>query len=85
MYRLLLSGAAIALLATPVLAREVHHHHYSRYHHQYSPRVGQAYGYMRGRDPYSVYVNGHYAGRDPDPNVRQELENEYYYLHRPFY
>jgi hypothetical protein len=41
-------------------------------------------GYM-GRDPYSVYVNGRYAGRDPDPNVRQSLVNEYYYLHRPFY
>ena len=28
-------------------------------------------------DPFGAYVNGREIGRDPDPNIRQELRNEY--------
>ena len=28
-------------------------------------------------DPFGVYMNGREIGRDPDPNIRQELRNEY--------
>jgi hypothetical protein len=30
------------------------------------------------RDPIGVCVEGRETGRDPDPNVREELKNEYY-------
>ena len=84
MKRLILFAALAAVAATPALARD---HHKVR-HHRHIAGSANAYGYAggyAGRDPYSVYVNGHYAGRDPDPNVRQSLVNEYYWLHRPFY
>ena len=81
---LVLTAAIAAVVATPAVARD---HYKARHHHAYRHVVPayNAYGYMGRRDPYSVYVNGHYAGRDPDPNVRQSLVNEYYWLHRPFY
>jgi hypothetical protein len=28
-------------------------------------------------DPFGAYVNGKEIGRDPDPNIREELRNEY--------
>ena len=28
-------------------------------------------------DPFGVYMNGREIGRDPDPNIREELRNEY--------
>ena len=28
-------------------------------------------------DPYTVYVAGTYAGRDPDPNIRAQLIREF--------
>jgi hypothetical protein len=35
--------------------------------------------YSRPGDPYGVYSrNGTLIGRDPDPNIRQRLETEYY-------
>jgi hypothetical protein len=37
-------------------------------------KIGESYG---------VDVDGHEIGRDPDPNVRQELRNEYYVLQGP--
>ena len=35
-----------------------------------------------GPDPYGVYINGEMIGRDPDPNVRQELVYDYVATHR---
>ncbi len=83
MKHLVLLVAIGAMAATPALARshhKVHHHHHARNY------IGGAYGYYYGgaTSP-CVYVNGHYAGCDPDPNVRRSLVDEYYYLHRPFY
>jgi hypothetical protein len=28
-------------------------------------------------DPFGAYINGKEIGRDPDPNIREELRNEY--------
>ena len=84
MKRLILLAAIGAMAATPALARshhKVHHHHYAS--HYMSP--GGAYDYYGGARSPCVYVNGHYAGCDPDPNVRRSLVDEYYFLHRPFY
>ena len=84
MKRLVLFATIAAIAAaTPALARNHHkvRHHYSR--HQVLP--GGAYASYGVRTSPCVYVNGHYAGCDPDPNVRQSLVNEYYWLHRPFY
>lgn len=30
------------------------------------------------RDPIGVYIDGKEIGRDPDPNVREELKSEYF-------
>ena len=84
MKRLVLLAAVAAISATtPALARDHHkvRHHSAR--HQVVP--GGSYASYGARSPQCVYVNGHYAGCDPDPNVRQSLVNEYYWLHRPFY
>jgi len=37
--------------------------------------------YHPGPDPYGVYFGGEKVGRDPDPNVRQQLQNDYSYLY----
>jgi hypothetical protein len=82
MKHLILLAAIGAMAATPALARSHHntvHHHHARNH------FSGAYGYYTGATSPCVYVNGRYAGCDPDPNVRRSLVDEYYYLHRPFY
>jgi hypothetical protein len=86
MKRLILFAAIAAMAATPALARSHHKTHHHHYAHTYGV-PGGAYGYYaggRGTSP-CVYVNGHYAGCDPDPNVRRSLVDEYYFLHNPFY
>jgi hypothetical protein len=42
--------------------------------HQQSAR--DAYASYPAQDPYTVVVNGQYAGRDPDPSVRMNLERD---------
>jgi hypothetical protein len=37
--------------------------------------------YHRGPDPYGVYFGGEKVGRDPDPNVRQRLQDDYSWLY----
>ena len=84
MKRLVLLAAVAAIAAaTPALARDHHkvRHHSAR--HQFVP--GGAYAAYGARTSPCVYVNGRYAGCDPDPNVRQSLVNEYYWLHRGDY
>lgn len=39
-------------------------------------RATDAYAAAPAQDPYAVIVNGQYAGRDPDPNVRMSLERD---------
>ena len=79
----LLAAVAAVGVTTPALARSHHkvRHHYAR--HQVLP--GGPYASYAGRTSPCVYVNGHYAGCDPDPNVRQSLVNEYYWIHRGDY
>jgi len=86
MKRLILFAAIAAVAATPALARNHHKAHHRHYARNYVV-PGGAYGYYAraGATSPCVYVNGYYAGCDPDPNVRQSLVNEYYWLHRPFY
>jgi len=88
MKRLVLLAAVAAIAAaTPALARDQHkvRHHTAR-HHAVPGGAYASYGtYGVARTSQCVYVNGRYAGCDPDPNVRQSLVNEYYWLHRPFY
>jgi opacity protein-like surface antigen len=76
-------AAVAALAASPALARTAHH-----------PVVvpDAANAMMQGHDtpaqdgispavaanPNSVYVDGRYAGTDPDPNVRMQLKDDYY-------
>lgn len=84
MKHLILLTAIGALAATPALA---HSHHKVHQHHHYARNyvaAGGAYGYYNRATSPCVYVNGHYAGCDPDPNVRRSLVDEYYYLHYPF-
>jgi hypothetical protein len=84
MKRLVLLTAVAAIAATtPALAGS---HHKVRHHHaHYRVIPGGSYAAYGARTSPCVYVNGRYAGCDPDPNVRQSLVNEYYWLHRPFY
>jgi len=87
MKRLILLAAAAAIVATaPALARSQDKVRHPHARHQVVPGGAYAsYGAYGARTSPCVYVNGRYAGCDPDPNVRQSLVNEYYWLHRPFY
>jgi hypothetical protein len=89
MKRVILLAAIAAIAATtPALARK--HHKVSHHQARHYVVPGAAYGYMaRGypaRQPVTqcVYVAGRYAGCDPDPNIRQRLVDDYYYLHGPY-
>jgi hypothetical protein len=42
-----------------------------------SARDFTPYAYGADPDPMNVYVDGRFVGRDPDPNVRQQLKNDY--------
>ena len=70
-----------AVVATPVLAQTT-----DRRIHQRSPQGDQFYGQSVERPhsanpTYDVYEGGQYVGSDPDPNVRQQLQNDYSYLY----
>ena len=45
-----------------------------RNHH----RAANAQASVAAPDPFAVYANGHLIGRDPDPNVRSALTDEYW-------
>ena len=84
---LILSALAAAVVLMPALASAHPMHHR---HHMRSAAVAQtaapfAYrhdGSFCGPDPYGVYLGGQKIGRDPDPNVRQQLVYDYLYEHR---
>ena len=42
----------------------------------YAPARGSRAQAMSPSDPDTVYNDGHYVGRDPDPNVRLELRRD---------
>jgi hypothetical protein len=46
-----------------------------------APAYGYYDTYTWGPDPQGVYVLGQKVGRDPDPNIRQQLYNDYWWLY----
>ena len=86
MKSVIIALTAAALIATPAFAKQLKH----------PPRTVAAATAMlpggaralpavtsySGPDPYGVYINGEMIGRDPDPNVRQELVYDYVATHR---
>ena len=82
MKKCLLIAASVAALATsPALAAPAMQHHLVRNAHAQMQIPTQLRQHPSQADPYDVYVDGHYAGRDPDPNVREELKNDWYATH----
>jgi hypothetical protein len=89
--------AIATLMTAPAMAKQVkqHHHHHHVWQNAYGGvpyyhgASQNAYGgvpyypgaWHRGPDPYGVYFGNQKVSRDPDPNVRQELENDYSYLY----
>jgi hypothetical protein len=77
-------AAVVALASVPAMAASHHHHRAHTRLHIY-PNAG-AYNYYnnnyygRPGDPSGVYDGPHFIGRDPDPNVRQQLYREYYWF-----
>ena len=73
-----------AVLATPAGAATLKHHHQAAQaipraqYNQMLPSVGSD-----GADPMGVYVGGKLVGRDPDPNIRYMLRNQYNYSYHP--
>ena len=72
-------------LATPAAAATLKHHHHQAaqaipraQYNQMLPAVGSD-----GPDPTGVYVGGKLVGRDPDPNIRYMLRNQYNYSYHP--
>ena len=84
-FSMILAIAAIAAIsATPASARHLKRHHHLPYAPLAEVQGGVPYypgAYHRGPDPYGVYFGNQMVGRDPDPNVRQELQNDYSYLY----
>lgn len=74
---LVLVAAAAISAVMPASARHLKHHR------AYAPEYG-AQGWaspgLQGRDPYGAYVDTHKVGRDPDPNVRRQLQNDYGFM-----
>ena len=81
--KMIFAVAAITMISlTSASARHLDHH--SRYAPRYHAQGGVPYdpgAYRWGPDPYGVYFGSEEVGRDPDPNVRQELQNDYSYLY----
>jgi len=74
-----------AVAATPAAAKHKRHAHWQNsYAHMGYAGPGLSYGgsprYWQP-DPYGAYVGGYQVGRDPDPNVRQMIERDYYYIY----
>jgi hypothetical protein len=69
MKKLILGAALAVLVASPALAQPRHHADYNRLDgiRAQAPAVNSG----------AVYVDGNYAGTDPDPNVRLQLQKDY--------
>jgi len=65
-------------VAAPALARTTANGHmFLRVPGVYGDAYGLAAGRVLAPAPYDVYVNGQFAGRDPDPNVRLEISRTF--------
>ena len=81
----LTSAVTAALVIIPSLASAEGMHRYpspNATSRSYTAQTNVHRGSFGGPDPYGVYIGGHKIGRDPDPNVRQQLVSDYLYEHR---
>jgi len=77
--QLLVAAAMVTMIAVPASAREMRYQH-----HQARVEGGVPYhplAYHSGPDPYGVYFGNQKVSRDPDPNVRLQLQKDYGYLY----
>jgi len=87
--KLVVAVAALATIsAAPASAKHLKHHRHAApaYAAQggYVVPGGVPYdpgAYHYGPDPYGVYFGSEKVGRDPDPNVRQQMIYDYSYLY----
>lgn len=81
MKTLLAIAAVAALASSPALARTAHHpKHLSAAPTMLQQNVAVRDGEVSAVDaanPNAVYVDGAYAGADPDINVRMQLRHDY--------
>jgi hypothetical protein len=66
----LIAASAAVLAASPAFARSAEHQISRAPEAHDRAQAGPA---AAQRDPDDVYLNGRLVGRDPDPNVREEL------------
>ena len=79
MNKLIYVVASFVMLETsPALAAPAMHRHLARNAHAQMRIPTQPGQYQSQADPCDVYVDGHYAGRACDPNIRESLKQEYY-------
>jgi hypothetical protein len=72
----LAAAIAAAAIASPALAKSAKVTQQVRH----SQQVLNANAALTAPDRYGVYVDGREVGRDPDPNIRSSLRDEYYEL-----
>jgi len=77
---LALAATAAIVVTAPASARHLKHPH------AYAPAYNAqnrapAYPGAYGRDPDGVYIENEEVGRDPDPNVRRQLQNDYGFMY----
>jgi opacity protein-like surface antigen len=78
MKSLVAAVALAAVVATPALAqtasrRAPAQQDQAQYNESYGRTDGQRHSAVPSND---VYVNGHYVGSDPDPNVRLDMRRD---------
>ncbi len=71
-----LALAIMIVAAGPALAKQHTDVTPSNPHHAQST---DSHASMLKQDPFGVYVGKQEIGRDPDPNIREELKNEYFW------
>src|SRR5262245_18671019 len=73
---IVLAAVLAAVAGSPALAKSQHAvHNFRQSNAQLDTSAAVA-----APDPYGVYIQGREIGRDPDPNIRSSLRNEYYEL-----
>ena len=81
---MIIAAAVItAISAAPASARHLKHPQVAPMQ-AFAAQGGVPYqpgAWHAGPDPYGVYFGNQMVGRDPDPNVRQQLKNDYSYLY----
>ena len=71
-----MTGGAVEAQGLHQSRHAAHHVEGQRHQHVLHPRPPS-----EALDPYGVYFGGVEVGRDPDPNVRRELYNDYMFIY----